>query len=252
MVRDIISIDEELCTGCGLCIPNCPEGALQIVEGKARLVDDSFCDGLGACLGECPEDAILVESRDAEAYDEISVISNILEQGTEVVDAHLEHLRSHGETEALKIAVEHLAKAHASEAKDVPGEKPASQLRQWPIQLHLISPEAPYFRGSDVVIAADCTAYAAGDFHDRFIKDRTIAVGCPKLDTEIDVYVDKISAMIDHSKINSLTVVMMQVPCCRGLLALTQAAMDKAEGSVPLKSVIVGVDGEILAEEQIA
>jgi NAD-dependent dihydropyrimidine dehydrogenase PreA subunit len=282
MIRDIITIDEERCTGCGLCVPNCPEGALQVIDGTVRLVSDMFCDGLGACIGECPEDAIHVERREAEPYDEAVVIERIIEQGDGVVNAHLEHLKGHGEDELLAIALDHVnrsretrglaalsatdiaAEGHGHDGHDHEGKAasdsesdaaqgiPASQLRQWPVQLHLLSPTAPYFRGSDVVIAADCTAYAAGDFHERFLKNRTVAVACPKLDSGLETYREKITTMIDHAEIRSLTVVMMQVPCCRGLLALTQAALAKATRQIPLSAVVLSVEGEVLAEEAIA
>ncbi len=272
MIRDIITIDEERCTGCGLCVPNCPEGALQIIDGKVRLVSDMFCDGLGACIGECPEDAIHVEKREAEPYDEAAVIERIIEQGDSVVEAHLEHLRDHGEEELLAIAVEHVNRNRAArglapmeppapktaESRASDSEEPAdesapavSRLRQWPVQLHLLSPTAPYFRGADVVLAADCTAYAVGDFHERFIRGRSIAVACPKLDSGLDSYQEKITLMIDEAEIRSVTVVIMQVPCCRGLLALTQAALAKAKREVPLSAVVLSVEGEVLVEQEL-
>ena len=266
MVRDIITIDEELCNGCGLCIPNCPEGALQLIDGKAKLVRDSFCDGLGACLGECPEGAITVEKREADTYDEAEVIKNVVARGEDVTAAHIDHLRSHGETEALEIAEEFLQKSRKVEAstcsdcaqasgnagvneKSSDQAKTAgagvSELKQWPVQMHLISPEAPYFAESDVVIAADCAGYAAGDFHERFLRGRTIAIGCPKFDSDQDSYRDKIRRLIDDAKISSLTVVIMEVPCCGGLLKLAIDAAEASTRSIPVHAQMLGIDGQV-------
>lgn len=281
MKRSIIHIDEDKCTGCGVCIPNCPEGALQVIDGKARVVSDLLCDGLGACVGHCPEDAMTIEERDAEEYDEKKVIENIVKQGENVVKAHLEHLRDHGQTTFLEQALDYLKennidnpllkeKIEVDSAQDhtaaCPGMKmmdfseedePSgseegtrqSPLRQWPIQLHLVSPLAPYFQGRDVILSADCVAYAVGDFHKDFLKDKSLVIACPKLDTNKEIYVDKIIALIDHAKINTLTVVMMEVPCCRGLLMIVQEAAEKASRKVPVKRIIVSLKGEVLEEE---
>ncbi len=285
--RKIIKIDADACTGCGECIPDCPEGALQLIDGKVRLISDLFCDGLGACIGSCPVDAIEVEEREAEPYDERTVMENIIKQGSGVVKAHLDHLKDHGETAFLKTALEVLKE----KGLDVPdefkslltreqvshghghgcpgmkmmdlrndGEEPsgseksgpvASQLRQWPVQLHLVSPLAPYFQNADVLLAADCVAYALGNFHNDYLKGKTLAIACPKLDEGKDVYVEKITTWIDQANINTLTVMIMQVPCCRGLLALAKEAADAAQRKVPLKLVVVGINGDILSEDWI-
>ncbi|MFC1643809.1 ATP-binding protein [Candidatus Omnitrophota bacterium] len=282
--RSIIKIDEKKCDGCGLCIPNCPEGALRIIDGKARLISDLFCDGLGACIGHCPKGAITIEEREAESYDEKKVMKNIASQGANVTKAHLEHLKDHGEMELLKQAVEYLKEKGIEvplEAKDkgargmehkhfsgCPGAKVvdfsdskrlqgsvegtrASELRQWPVQLHLVPPGAPYFQGKDVVLAADCVAYAVADFHKDYLKGKSLAIACPKLDSEQDVYIEKITAMIDDAKINTLTVMTMEVPCCSGLLMMTQEAARKATRTVPIKHMVVGIRGAILSEEWI-
>ena len=286
MERDIILIDEDKCTGCGLCIPNCPEGALQIIDGKARLVSDLFCDGLGACLGHCPEGAIAVERREAEAYDERKVMQNVVKQGASVIRAHLEHLADHGETALLAEAesylseegiadprqAEGIAHDHGAEPADhahaggCPGarafelERQASsgngdggaprqsELRQWPVQLHLVPPAAPWFSGKELLLSADCVAYALADFHKDHLKDKVLAIACPKLDTQQDIYLDKLTAIIESSGITAITVMIMQVPCCRGLLALAQQAAAKAERSVPVSCSVVGIEGEILQE----
>lgn len=270
--RNIISIDEEKCSGCGQCIPDCPEGALQVIDGKARLISDLFCDGLGACLGSCPQGAISIEEREAEPYDERKVMANIVKQGKNVIRAHLEHLKAHQESKLLAQAVGYLAENkidvpfEEKTACGCPGAKTidlrgkadagagtsgnvSSQLRQWPLQLALISPQAPYYQKADLLLAADCTAYALGDFHSRYLKGKALAVACPKLDQRQDMYIDKIKALIDEAGINTLTVIVMQVPCCSGLLRLAQTALSQAKRKVPLKSIVAGLDGEILGEQ---
>jgi ferredoxin len=278
--RKIIKIDEKKCTGCGLCIPNCPEGALQIIDDKARLISDLFCDGLGACIGTCPEGAITVEERDAAPYDEKKVMENIVPQGHNVIVAHLEHLKSHGAQQYYKEALEFLKEkgiavplkaqekphAHAGcpgmrmvdfshedkpAAQEAIGER-TSSLRQWPVQLHLVSPLAPYYQDKDVLIAADCVAYAYGDFHERFLKNKSLAIACPKLDTNKEIYGDKITALADEARVNTLTVVMMEVPCCAGLLAIVRQGLARAKRKVPLKAVIVGIKGNVISEEWVS
>jgi ferredoxin len=283
MKRKIISIDQDKCTGCGDCIPNCPEGAIQLIDNKARLVSDLFCDGLGACLGHCPVGAITIEEREAEPYDEKRVMANIIKQGPNTIQAHLEHLRDHQQIEYLKDALDVLqaqglanplekgaacasghthgggcpgsrqmafaAQPAAGEA-DGDGAQP-SRLTHWPVQLHLISPRAPHYQGSDLLLAADCTAFALGDFHKKFLKGKTLAIACPKLDEGQEVYVEKIKAMIDEAKINTLTVMIMQVPCCGGLLRIAQTAAKQAARKVPVKCLVVGLQGNILKEEWV-
>jgi Pyruvate/2-oxoacid:ferredoxin oxidoreductase delta subunit len=279
MKRKIINIDQEKCTGCGNCIPNCPEGAIQIIDGKARLVSDLFCDGLGACIGHCPEDAITVEEREASPYDEEMVMENIVAHGENTIRAHLSHLKEHGETEYLRQALCFLEEkgidvrmdrepaeihppggcpgaramsfAQADEgAVSEEGNRP-SQLTHWPIQLHLVSPLAPQFQGKDLLLAADCVAYTAGDFHRDFLKGKALSIACPKLDSGKEVYIEKLRAFIDHAKINTLTVMTMQVPCCSVLVYLAEEALRSAERHVPLKHVTVSLKGEVLEEEWI-
>ena len=299
MVREVVKIDEELCNGCGLCVPGCHEGALQIIDGKARLISDLMCDGLGACIGHCPQDAITIEKREADPYDETRVMEIMVTKGKNTVIAHLKHLKEHNETGFLKEGVKYLREnesqlgfrlqevmeaVHGQEVPHVhahthnhagggcPGsrtmtiERPASgevaaagvavnggsqqsELRQWPVQLHLINPQAPYYRGADVLIAADCTAFAMGDFHQRFLKGRSLAIACPKLDSNLDVYVNKITAMIDHAQVNTITVMIMQVPCCGGLLQIVKSAVSAAQRKVPVKLMVVSSEGNIIKEE---
>lgn len=281
MKRNIILIDEELCTGCEECIPNCPEGAIQIIDGKARLVGELFCDGLGACLGHCPEGAIRIEEREAEPYDERRVMENVVKQGVDTIKAHLAHLREHGEalylSEALAFLKERniklppmqptmLGEQHASEQASCPGsqarsltppsiglneDEQPSHLRHWPIQLHLISPLALHYRGSDVLLAADCVAFALGGFHRNYLKGKTLAIACPKLDDGRDVYVRKITALVDEAQIRSLTVMIMQVPCCGGLLRIAQEGVAAASRQVPVRVAVVGIQGDILREEWV-
>ena len=281
--REIITIDEEKCTGCGLCVPGCPEGALQIIDGKARLISDLFCDGLGACLGTCPEKAITIEKREADPYDERKVMENIIKAGPNTIKAHLEHLNEHGEKVFLGQAIEVLEEegievpdydGDSAEGGDelpcgCPGSKVMdfsddkkgdnapisdvpSSLSQWPVQLHLVPPSAPYFQGADVLLAADCVAYALGDFHGKYLSGKALAIACPKLDSNQDIYKEKLTSMIDDSKINTLTVMTMEVPCCGGLLHLAKQAAEDVTRKIPVKHVVVGVKGDILNEEWIS
>ncbi len=307
MKREIIKIDDEKCNGCGLCIPNCHEGALQIIDGKARLVSELMCDGLGACIGHCPEGALEIEEREAEPYDEIKVIREMAVKGKNVVTAHLMHLSEHNETGYLKEALEYLRKnknnigfsvekviekvcnkskedegsikngvsgsglreGNSNEHKGCPGSlsmsfgkttskadtgsvRPfPSALEQWPVQMHLINPAASHFKGSDMLLAADCTAFAAGDFHSLHLKSKSLAIACPKLDSNMDIYFEKLIDLIDKAKINTLTVMIMEVPCCGGLLQLARSAVQKASRKIPIKQVILGIRGNMLKEEWI-
>jgi ferredoxin len=278
MKRNIILIDEKKCTGCGACIPNCPEGAIQIIDNKARLVSDLFCDGLGACLGHCPEGAITIDQREAQDYSEREVMKNIVKQGPGVIKAHLDHLKGHHQDTYVKEARDYLIgngieiaeienttkksacgcpgaaartiKKDRSE-ENAPSLSQSSELRQWPVQLHLVSPMAEYFKQSDVVLAADCVAYALGDFHSKWLKGKTIAIACPKLDDGKEIYREKLTALINDAKINTLTVMTMEVPCCSGLLRLAQDAAGQASKKIPIKSVVVGIEGDIKEERWI-
>lgn len=283
MKRKIISIDEEKCTGCGLCIPDCPEGALQIIEGKARLVSDLFCDGLGACIGTCPEGAISVIEREAGAYDESAVMETIARQGAAVIKAHLEHLSGHGQTalynEAIEYLIEHFipipdhqvaerrsssADQHPSPFAGCPGaaarsiareehgagenrsKHSESELRQWPLQLKLLNPAAPYFDNADLLLAADCVPFAYADFHQDFLRDRIVIIFCPKLDTDIEGYVSKLAEILSLHTINSITVVHMEVPCCSGVKYVLDQAMEMAGKKVPVKDITISIQGGIV------
>jgi NAD-dependent dihydropyrimidine dehydrogenase PreA subunit len=275
MRRKIITIDQEKCDGCGICASGCPEGALQVVDGKARLVGDLLCDGLGACIGSCPVGAIAIEERDAVPYDEIAAIKNIIPQGRNVILAHLKHLKDHGQQAYLKTALAHLKENNIAvellpEIKDqkcavrqCPGSASVSfpspqtigessimpsQLTHWPIQLHLISPAAPHYQDADLLIAADCVAFSLADFHQNYLKGRTLVIACPKLDSRQESYVDKIKALIDDAGVKSIKVMIMQVPCCSGLLRHVVEASSRASRKVPISCLIVGIHGEILRD----
>ncbi|MCU0663689.1 MAG: 4Fe-4S binding protein [Myxococcota bacterium] len=251
--RKIVKIDEERCNGCGLCVPSCAEGAIQIIDGKARLAADNLCDGLGACLGECPMDAITIEDRDAEAFDEKAVEQHLgrsdgfkAEPKRPVAHAPtMAHGHGGGCPGARMLQFERPAAKPASATAQ---QAPASALRQWPVQLHLVPPTAPFFHKAHVVLAADCVAFAMGGFHERYLEGRSLAIACPKLDQGQEVYLDKLVAMIDQAKIETMTVMIMEVPCCSGLLRLAQSAVAKASRKVPLKLVRVGLQGDILDE----
>jgi ferredoxin len=303
MKRDILKIDEELCNGCGQCVPNCHEGALQVIDGKVRLVSELMCDGLGACIGHCPEGAITIEKREAEPYDEIKVMAQMKSKGKNTVAAHLKHLKDHGETGYLREGVRYLMEnrselsfnldevlsevhnhgktvsqptpvtvqpthshSHSNSSSGCPGSKSmvieragatsgeestASELRQWPVQMHLINPNAPYFRSADLLLAADCVAYSVGGFHSRFLKGKSLVIACPKLDQGLDVYLEKLKALIETAKVNTVTVMIMEVPCCGGLLQMVKSAVSTASRKVPVKVMVVGISGEILKEEWV-
>jgi ferredoxin len=319
--RQIIKIDEETCTGCGECIPNCPEGALQIIDDKARIISDLFCDGLGACIGHCPVDAISIEEREAEEYDERKVMANVVKQGDNTIKAHLLHLKDHGQHEYLQQAIDYLKEnnfevpslgddpkeephahtkehVHANnsgetlpcgcpgsavmdfreEKKEVhahsahgmtqscgcPGSafqdlrkegecveeveevvpKGVSQLRQWPVQIMLVPPNAPYLKDADLLIAADCVPFSYPDFHKDFLKGKILLVGCPKLD-DSEFYRDKITHILKENNIKSLTIAHMEVPCCFGLVKLVEDAIRASGKNIPIRDYTIGVKGDV-------
>lgn len=289
MERTIINIDEEKCDGCGNCVEGCHEGALQIIDGKARLISELFCDGLGACIGECPQGAITLEKREAQPYDEIAVMERISENGENTILAHIKHLRDHNEMKYFNQAIDYIKENNIevdleklnkksmfnimekhsggsgcpgskaidfrnnnknSEATNSNDDQP-STLNQWPVQMHLVNPGASYFQNADVLIAADCVAFSLGNFHSKYLKGKSLAIACPKLDSNMEVYISKLISMIDDSNINTLTVMIMEVPCCGGLLKIAQTAMQNAGRKIPLKLMVVGIRGDILSEQWI-
>ena len=304
MKRQIIKIDEKKCNGCGVCIPNCHEGALQIIDGKARLISDLMCDGLGACIGHCPEEAIEVIEREAEPYNEIIVIEEMVKKGKNTVVAHLNHLKDHKEFGFFKQGIkwmqenrdkinfdvdEVIAKvhngaavkekaepvaAHAEHAHhhhhgggcpgslsqaidrkenilETPVASTPSQLNHWPVQMHLINPASEHFQHSDLLLAADCVAFSMGNFHQDFLKGKTLAIACPKLDSNKEVYIQKLISLIEEAKINTITIMKMEVPCCGGIVQMAQIAQKQASRKVPIKTITVSISGQILTEEWI-
>ena len=300
MNREIVNIDVEKCNGCGLCIPNCHEGALQIIDNKAVLVSELMCDGLGACLGHCPEGALTIETREAEPYDELKVMQEMIKKGKNVVIAHLKHLKEHNEQGYLKQGIRFLWEnkdilsfnpavvveevngikqvqefsvdkgtrdqaIHASHS--CPGSKSLhferensvsvaedsagqiSALTHWPVQLHLINPSAGHFVGCDLLLSADCVAFTLGNFHRKFLKNKKLVIACPKLDQGMEVYVEKIRILIEETRINTLTVMRMEVPCCGGLMQVVRVASRNSKVKVPVKELVVSIKGEILSEE---
>jgi ferredoxin len=231
MKRDIIRINEDLCNGCGQCVPNCHEGALQVIDGKVRLVSELMCDGLGACIGHCPEGAITIEKREAEPFNETIV---------------MEQMNSGGCPGSRAVVIERPQESNRTILTGQP-----SELRQWPVQMHLLNPNAPYLRGSDLLLAADCVAFSVGNFHSGYLRGRSLAIACPKLDHGTDIYIEKLTAMIDTAKVNTITVMMMEVPCCGGLLQMVRNALGKASRKVSVKQMIISLSGEVLNEEWI-
>lgn len=287
MLRKIISIDEELCNGCGDCVPACHEGALQIIDGKARLISDLFCDGLGACIGECPTGALTIEEREAEPYNETKVMDYIVKGGFNTIKAHLEHLLDHNEIEYFTEALDYL-KAHGivnplalqpeattqtpaapqhhhhggsgscgckgSAEQDLrktevrkniefTGYEQPSELTHWPIQLHLLNPQAGFFRNADLLLAADCAGFVSTAFHSKYLSGKAMAIACPKLDSNKEAYLEKLIDMIDYSNLNSISVVIMKVPCCTGLAQMAMRANDLAVRKVPVYITVLDLDG---------
>jgi ferredoxin len=302
-VRKIIEIDEDLCNGCGNCIPNCPEGALQVIDGKARLISDLFCDGLGACIGECPIDAIRVVEREAEPYNETIVMANIVKAGTNTIMAHLKHLKDHGETKLYREAIEYLKNNDIDNPLDKEGQNKMeteerlpcgcpssrvmdlrdedecegplsavkadtavtadaksakiqqllkeltvreSKLRQWPVQIMLVPPAAPYLNGSDLLIAADCVPFAYPDFHEDMLEGKILLVGCPKLD-DSEFYLKKFTDIFKQNDIKSVTVAHMEVPCCFGMMSIVKQAVEQSGKNIPVKDINISIRGKVIS-----
>jgi Pyruvate/2-oxoacid:ferredoxin oxidoreductase delta subunit len=245
-VRKIIQIDEAKCNGCGLCVPSCIEGALQIIDGKARLVKDEYCDGLGACLGECPQDALHVIERDAPEFDEkASTEHNTISSTTTVPDPAPQ--RSHGG--GCPGSRMMILKPVADAQNDTTVTGPAiSELGQWPIQLHLVPAEAPYFKDADLLIAADCVPFAMSDFHHKFLKGKALAIACPKLDNT-EPYLNKLTVILQRNHIKSVTVAHMEAPCCFGLVSLVREAVQRSGLNLPVYDATITVNGEIKRSE---
>jgi len=245
MKRRIVRIDEDKCNGCGLCINACHEGALQLVDGKAKLVSESYCDGLGNCLPECPTGAITIEEREAEPFDEEAVKKNMNEkQEQEHAHAHAHHHGHGGGCPGSRAMFIRREAAETRPAAPANAQKPQSALRQWPCQIKLVPVNAPYFKDAHLLVAADCTAYAYASIHEDFMKNKITLIGCPKLD-EVD-YTEKLTEILRLNNIKSVTVLRMEVPCCGGIVNAVKNALLNSGKLVPWQVFIIGTDGTIL------
>jgi ferredoxin len=229
LMRDIVKIDEEKCNGCGQCVPACAEGALQIIDGKAKLVSEVYCDGLGACLGVCPQDAITIEKREADAFDEAAVE---------------EHTRQEAEGPLPCGCPGSAMQSFAAREPADAGDAPPSKLGHWPVQLRLVPPFAPFLKNADLVVCADCVAFAVPDFHDRYVAGRAVLVGCPKLD-DLAYYREKLEAVFREATPASITVLRMEVPCCAGIANAAVAARNAVAADTPTEVHVVGVQGGV-------
>ena len=249
--RKIVHIDEAKCDGCGLCVPSCAEGAIRIVDGKAKLVSDIYCDGLGACLGECPQDAITIIEREADAFDEAAALQQVAS-----MKAEQSHQASRSSSacpgsmpSSLPIVPDGspaaCSEAEQSSAIETPTSETPSHLGNWPVQLHLVPPNAPFLQGADLLLVADCVPFALADFHHRFLRRRPVVIGCPKLD-DANAYVEKLAAILTESNVKSLTVIHMEVPCCTGLVRIAEAARQLSGKGTPLEDVTISIRGRIV------
>ena len=243
MVRTVIKIDEDKCIGCELCVNACHEGAIGMVDGKAKLLRDDYCDGLGNCLPSCPTGAITFEEREAEAFDQVAVKAHMDE--AKAASAPAPAAPTGGCPGSRSMAFNHDKPAAAPVAQAAPVNT-ASQLNQWPVQIKLAPYNAPYFEGAHILIAADCAAYAYGDFHNKFIKNRITLIGCPKLDD--GDYSEKLTAILTMNNIKSVTIVRMEVPCCGGLEFAAKTALKNSDKMIPWQVVTISTDGRILED----
>jgi Pyruvate/2-oxoacid:ferredoxin oxidoreductase delta subunit len=238
-MRNIVKIDEEKCNGCGECVDACAEGAIEIIDGKAKLVSEIYCDGLGVCIGHCPEDAITIEQREADNFDEQATEAHLAEKKSPQQQSDFvcpgmmaKELRKQGDNDD-------------SIAGDV-----SSQLSQWPVQLKLVSPRAPYFANADLLLVADCVPFAMGDFHDKFLKNHSIVIGCPKLD-DSRFYIEKLAEIIKMNELNSLTVIHMEVPCCSGLTHIAKEAIAGSGAKMSFEDITIDLRGNVTKTEKI-
>jgi ferredoxin len=239
VLRNILVIDEEKCNGCGLCAKACAEGAIKIIHGKAKLVSEIYCDGLGACIGHCPQNAITIKQREAKPFDE---------------EATKEYLREMKQPQPAPFVCPGMAPAqlrNTAEKSDSATGDVSSQLTQWPVQLKLVSVNAPYFADALLLLVADCVPFAMGDFHGRFLRGHSIVIGCPKLD-DARFYVEKLADILRANKLKSLSVVHMEVPCCHGLIRIAQEALAKAGVKMMFEDVTIGLNGDVSKVEQIS
>jgi len=245
-VRKIVEIDEENCDGCGQCVIACAEGAIEIVDGKAKLIKDVYCDGLGACLGECPQGALRIIEREAAEFD------------PEAVEHHLEQMKRQAEApKAAPISHCPSSQVRMFQVSSEPGMQPnvqepvSSALSNWPVQIRLVPAKAPFLKGADLLVAADCTPIAYGNFHRDFLQGKALLLGCPKLD-DVPQYVEKFAEIFSTADLKSVTVLSMEVPCCSALGVIVKKGMEKSGKSVPMEEVVIGVRGDILGRKRLA
>ena len=246
--RKIIHIDEELCDGCGQCVPSCAEGAIEIVDGKARMVAEKYCDGLGACLGECPKGALNIEERMADEFDE------------EAVEVHLASREKDVPDEEATLAcgcpstrIQTFVPTDAGEETNEPSRQASSgsALAHWPVQIRLVPAMAPFLKGADLLVAADCTPVAYPRFHQDFLKGKVVLIGCPKFD-DVQGYVEKFAEIFKKADIRSVTVLDMEVPCCSALPMIVRKGMEGAGKSIPVEEITISSRGEILKRRKLA
>jgi NAD-dependent dihydropyrimidine dehydrogenase PreA subunit len=241
LMRKIVKIDENKCDGCGQCVSACPEGAIAMVKGKARVVNETYCDGLGACIGECPQGAISIETREAPAFSEEAMKKHL--QKT----SKAQHRHQTAPAEGGFVCPGTLAKRlrEIKAGADAPQTAVESHLTHWPVQLKLVSANAAYLKNADVLLAGDCVPFAMGDFHSKLLKDHCVLVGCPKLD-DAQYYIEKLGQILKINKPRSLTVVHMEVPCCFGLKRIAEAAVEMSEINLSVDDITISLEGKIL------
>lgn len=251
VMRKIIEIDEEKCDGCGNCVPSCAEGAIQIIDGVAKVVKDEYCDGLGACLGECPQDALKLVERECEEFNEAAVESYLEQLEKEKPP---QHTAPSGDTLACGCPSTQMKTFDTAGSGCREANRPAlmeagtSALCHWPVQIRLIPPTAPFLKGADLLITADCAAVAAPSFHNDFLKGKVVMMGCPKFD-DVDSYVEKFAQIFKVAGINSITTLIMEVPCCSGLPGLVEKAMTLSGTKIPMEQVVISARGERISRK---
>lgn len=241
-IRKIVCIDESKCDGCGLCIPNCAEGALEIIDGKAKLVKEIYCDGLGACLGHCPQEAITIIEREADEFDETEVEKMMKEQG--------KSFKPHTTLPSGGCPGSKMRMLQRKEVQTNEEIKITSKLSQWPVQLQLVPASAPYLKNADLLVTADCVPFAYANYHNDFLKGKAVVVGCPKLDDTM-YYAKKLQDIIVLNDLESITVLRMEVPCCSGIAQATKIGRDNSGVNIPIKVVTISLEGEVLKKDYI-
>ncbi len=243
--RKIIEIDEERCDGCGQCVLGCAEGALAIVDGKAKVLSDNLCDGLGACIGECPQDALQIIEREAEAFDEEAVEAHLLEQ-----DPTQQPQESTAPCGCPSAQIQNFSPCPSAQVKAQSTEGQACALSHWPVQIRLVPPNAPFLKGADLLVVADCVPVAFPSLHQELLKGKAIMIGCPKFD-DADAYVEKFAAIFKSSGIKSITTVVMEVPCCAALPMMVQKGRELANSQLPITRMVVSTRGQIIEEKPL-